>query len=152
MLLSEKGFKSYDALWSRVRSVGEVGKLNYRGVLVDLHQTPLKTEELVELGRRLRTIRGISFRWDSKTMIKYEPLENICLSQKRMGVLSEVRLFIRQLIRIFDMAEQGISLEEMDNDYEMGRVLSTCNGVESRLKLKLLVHHLDLTQQKNRME
>lgn len=119
VLLSEKGFKSYDALWSRVRSVGEIGKLNYRGVLVDLHQTPLKTDELVELGRRLRTIHGISFRWDSKNIIKDELLENICLSQKRMGMLSEVRLFIRQLIRIFDMAEQGGSPEEMDMDREI---------------------------------
>ena len=119
VLLSEKGFKSYDALWSRVRSVGEAGRLNYRGVLVDLHQTPLKTDELVELGRRLRTIHGISFRWDSKAIIQDALLENICLNQKRMGVLSEVRLFIRQLIRIFDMAEQGISPEEMDMDREI---------------------------------
>lgn len=33
VLLSEKGFKSYDALWSRVRSIGQQKRLNYRGVL-----------------------------------------------------------------------------------------------------------------------
>ena len=44
VLVSEKGFKSYDALWSRVRSIGssmgDTKHLNYRGVLVDIHQTP----------------------------------------------------------------------------------------------------------------
>ena len=114
MLLSEKGFKSYDALWSRVRSIGESRKLNYRGVLVDIHQTPLKTDELVELGRCLRTIHGISYRWDPTALVSDELMEKICTNQKRMGVISEVRLFIKQLIHILDMAEQGQTPEDMD--------------------------------------
>ena len=114
ILLSEKGFKSYDALWSRVRSIGESRKLNYRGVLVDIHQTPLKTDELVELGRCLRTIHGISYRWDPTDLVSDELMEKICTNQKRMGVISEVRLFIKQLINILDMAEQGETPEDMD--------------------------------------
>ncbi len=50
VLLSEKGFKSYDALWSRVRTVGDSDALNYRSTLIDLHKTPLKRQELVNLG------------------------------------------------------------------------------------------------------
>ncbi len=119
VLISEKGFKSYDALWSRVRSVGQPGKLNFRGVLVDLHQTPLKTEELVELGKCLRTIHGISFRWNSTDTITDDLIEKICMNQKRMGVLSEVRLFIKQLIRILDMAEQGLLPEDLDMDRQI---------------------------------
>ena len=34
-------------------------------------------------------------------------IEKICAAQKRMGLLSEVRLFVKQVIRILDMAEQG---------------------------------------------
>ncbi len=119
VLISEKGFKSYDALWSRIRSVGEAGKLNFRGVLVDLHQTPLRTEELVELGKCLRTIHGISFRWNSNDTITDDLIEKICINQKRMGVLSEVRLFIKQLIRILDMAEQGLLPENLDMDRQI---------------------------------
>lgn len=119
VLMSEKGFKSYDALWSRIRSIGESGKLNYRGVLVDLHQTPLQTEELVALGSCLRTIHGISYRWEPKEMVTDGVMEQICSSQKRMGVISEVRFFIKQLIHILDMAEQGVSPENMDMDREM---------------------------------
>jgi hypothetical protein len=114
MLISEKGFKSYDALWSRIRSIGESKKLNYRGVLVDIHQTPLKTDELVDLGRCLRTIHGIAYRWDSSVLVSDELIEKICSNQKRMGVISEVRLFIKQLINILDMAEQGQAPEDMD--------------------------------------
>ena len=116
VLLSEKGFKSYDALWSRVRSIGDTGggPLNYRGVLVDIHRTPLTTEELVELGRTLTAIHGNSYRWDAQAAVSDGLIEQICINQKRMGVLSEVRLFIKQLIRVLDMAEQGESTETMD--------------------------------------
>ncbi|MEA3240912.1 MAG: BREX system ATP-binding domain-containing protein [Pseudomonadota bacterium] len=107
VLLSEKGFKSYDALWSRVRSVGEQKRLNYRGVLVDLHQTPLKAEELVSLGQCLRHIHQIAYRWDAKAVVTDKILLDICQNQKKMGLLSEVRLFVKQVIRLLDMTEQG---------------------------------------------
>lgn len=119
VLISEKGFKSYDALWSRIRSIGESRKLNYRGVLVDLHQTPLQTEELIALGQCLRTIHGISYRWEPMKMVNDAVMEEICSSQKRMGVISEVRFFIKQLIHILDLAEQGHSPKGMDMDREM---------------------------------
>ena len=107
VLLSEKGFKSYDALWSRVRSIGQQKRLNYRGVLIDLHRTPLKSIELIDLGRSLRRIHEISYRWDAVKSVTDQLLEDICKNQEKMGLLSEVRLFVKQVIRILDMAEQG---------------------------------------------
>ncbi len=108
VLLSEKGFKSYDALWSRVRSLGQQEqRLNYRGVLVDLHRTPLKSEELVKLGQSLRQIHQISYRWDATDSVPDKLLLDICANQKKMGLLSEVRLFVKQIISLLDMAEQG---------------------------------------------
>jgi hypothetical protein len=115
VLSSEKGFKSYDALWSRVRSIGRQERLNYRGVLVDLHRTPLRSEELVDLGRRLRRIHQIAYRWEAADAVPDKLLEQICTNQKKMGLLSEVRLFVKQVIRLLDMAEQGMNVaEEID--------------------------------------
>ncbi|MBN1932488.1 MAG: DUF2791 family P-loop domain-containing protein [Desulfobacterales bacterium] len=114
VLASEKGFKSYDALWSRVRSVGESSRLNYRGVLINLHQTPLQEKELISLGTCLRRIHEISYRWQAGDLIKDDLIEQICMNQKRMGLLSEVRLFVKQIVRLLDMAEQGKSPEELD--------------------------------------
>ncbi len=120
ILESEKGFKSYDALWSRVRSIGENKRLNYRGVLIDLHRTPLKTGELTALGKTLRTIHGISYRWDAEERIPDNLLADICKNQKKMGVLSEVRLFVKQVIRILDMGEQGDdAMDELDLTAQM---------------------------------
>ena len=107
VLLAEKGFKSYDALWSRVRSIGQQDRLNYRGVLVDLHRTPLKEEELIRLGQSLRQIHQIAYRWDAARAVPDDLLIGICKNQKKMGLLSEVRLFVKQVIRLLDMAEQG---------------------------------------------
>lgn len=136
ILDSEKGFKSYDALWSRVRSIGENKRLNYRGVLIDLHRTPLKTRELTELGKTLRTIHGIAYRWDAEGRITEQLLTDICKNQKKMGVLSEVRLFVKQVIRILDMGEQGEeALEELDLTAQM---------VQSQEEMaQEKVHHLE---------
>jgi hypothetical protein len=115
VLLSEKGFKSYDALWSRVRSIGEGTRLNYRGVLIDLHRTPLETPELVELGRRLRRIHELAYRWQVGGNIDDALLEKLCANQRRMGLLSEVRLYVKQIVRLLDMAEQGDpAVDELD--------------------------------------
>ena len=112
VILSEKGFKSYDALWSRVRSIGEGKRLNYRSVLIDLHRTPLEANELIELGLCLCRIHELAYRWDTKDQIGEGLIKKMCAAQKRMGLLSEVRLFIKQVIRTLDMAEQGSPPEE----------------------------------------
>nr|WP_319491281.1 BREX system ATP-binding domain-containing protein [uncultured Desulfobacter sp.] len=123
VLVSEKGFKSYDALWSRVRSIGasmgDTKRLNYRGVLVDIHQTPLQTRELVDLGRCLLALHGVAYRWSPQEIITDKVIEDICTGQKKMGVISEVRLFIKQLIGVMDLAEQGQAPEEMDMARQM---------------------------------
>ncbi len=116
VLLTEKGFKSYDALWSRVRSIAVTGqqnqRMNYRGVLIDLHRTPLQEDELLRLGESLRQIHQISYRWDAVDAVPDQLLKDICANQKKMGLLSEVRLFVKQVIRLLDMAEQGEDVQE----------------------------------------
>ncbi len=114
VILAEKGFKSYDALWSRVRSVGEGGRLNYRSIVIDLHRTPLETSELLDLGRRLRHIHELAYRWEAEAIVTDPFIQQVCETQQRMGVLSEVRLFIKQVIRYLDMAEQDGTLEGVD--------------------------------------
>lgn len=112
VLLSEKGFKSYDALWSRVRTVGDSDDLNYRSPLVDLHKTPLRRQELVDLGVFLRKIHEISYRWSAEQSLSNDLIVKMCEKQEEMGALSEVRLFIKQMIRCLDLTEQGNAMEE----------------------------------------
>jgi hypothetical protein len=114
VILSEKGFRSYDALWSRVRAIGEGGRLNYRSIVIDLHRTPLETAELLELGRRLRHIHELAYRWEAEPLVPDTFIERVCEAQQRMGLLPEVRLYIKQMIRYLDMAEQEGSLEGID--------------------------------------
>jgi hypothetical protein len=114
VILAEKGFKSYDALWSRVRSVGESDRLNYRSIVIDLHRTPLENAELVELGRRLRRIHELAYRWEAANIVTDDFIVEACETQQRMGLLAEVRLYIKQVIRYLDMAEQDGTLEGVD--------------------------------------
>ncbi len=119
VLLAEKGFKSYDALWSRVRSVGDSQRLNYRSIVIDLHRTPLETSELLELGQRLRRIHELAYRWNPEPIMTDAFIQQICDTQHRMGLLPEVRLFIKQIIRYLDMAEQDGTLEGIDLTAQM---------------------------------
>jgi hypothetical protein len=112
VLLSEKGFKSYDALWSRVRTVGDSDELNYRSTLIDLHKTPLRRQELVDLGVSLRKIHEISYRWSAEHSVPNDLIARMCEKQEEMGSLSEVRLFIKQMIRCLDLTEQGNPMGE----------------------------------------
>jgi hypothetical protein len=114
VLLADKGFKSYDALWSRVRSVGESRRLNYRSIVIDLHRTPLETLELLTLGKRLRHIHELAYRWSAEAIMTDAFIEQVCQTQQRMGLLPEVRLFIKQIVRYLDMAEQEGTLEGID--------------------------------------
>ena len=114
VILAEKGFRSYDALWSRVRSVGESSRLNYRSIVIDLHRTPLQAAELIELGKRLRHIHAMAYRWEAAPIVTDDFLEQVRATQQRMGLLSEVRLYIKQIIRYLDMAEQEGTLEGVD--------------------------------------
>lgn len=109
VLRAEKGFKSYDALWSRVRTAGDSEALNYRGTQIDLHRTPLNVEELIDLGVALRRIHELSYRWNAADMMPDDRILKMCEAQREMGVISEVRLFIKQMIRYLDMGEQGVS-------------------------------------------
>jgi hypothetical protein len=112
VLLSEKGFKSYDALWSRVRTIGDSDDLNYRSTLVDLHKTPLRRQELVNLGLSLRRIHEISYRWIAEQSVPNDLIVQMCAQQEEMGALSEVRMFIKQMIRFLDLSEQGEAMSE----------------------------------------
>jgi hypothetical protein len=114
VILADKGFKSYDALWSRVRSVGENRRLNYRSIVIDLHRTPLEIPELLELGKRLRGIHECAYRWQAEPIMTDAFIQQVCETQQRMGLLPEVRLFIKQIVRYLDMAEQDGSLEGID--------------------------------------
>lgn len=114
VILADKGFKSYDALWSRVRSVGENRRLNYRSIVIDLHRTPLEVPELLELGKRLRRIHECAYRWQAEPIMTDAFIQQVCETQQRMGLLPEVRLFIKQIVRYLDMAEQEGTLEGVD--------------------------------------
>jgi P-loop Domain of unknown function (DUF2791) len=114
VILAEKGFKSYDALWSRVRSVGESRRLNYRSIVIDLHRTPLEPAELIELGKRLRYIHELAYRWEAAGIVTDDFIAQVCATQQRMGLVAEVRLYIKQIIRYLDMAEQEGTLAGVD--------------------------------------
>ncbi len=55
----------------------------------------------------MRKIHEISYRWSAEQSVSNDLIADMCEKQEEMGVLSEVRLFIKQMIRFLDMAEQG---------------------------------------------
>jgi len=66
------------------------------------------------LGRRLRCIHDIAYRWQAEPIVTDAFIQQVFDTQQRMGLLPEVRLFIKQIIRYLDMADQDGTLEAVD--------------------------------------
>jgi hypothetical protein len=59
----------------------------------------------------LRHIHELAYRWEAASIVTDDFLEQVCETQQRMGLLAEVRLYIKQIIRYLDMAEQDGTLD-----------------------------------------
>lgn len=81
MFTSPRGFQEYVALWQRAGLAfglqREDEPVNYRGVVVDLERTPLSSEELVEIARRVRAIYGVAESWDAASGMPDDVLERL---------------------------------------------------------------------------
>ena len=64
---------------------------------------------MVSIVNALRQIKD-----DLASLLSPAFIEQVCQTQQRMGLLPEVRLFIKQIVRYLDMAEQDGTLEGVD--------------------------------------
>ena len=73
-----------------------------------------KQSVVLDLGKRLRRIHECAYRWQAEPIMTDAFIQQVCETQQRMGLLPEVRLFIKQIVRYLDMAEQDGTLEGLD--------------------------------------
>ena len=69
---------------------------------------------MIELGKRLRYIHELAYRWEAAGIVTDDFIAQVCATQQRMGLVAEVRLYIKQIIRYLDMAEQEGTLAGVD--------------------------------------
>jgi hypothetical protein len=62
----ERGIRSYEALWQRLRPVGEPSGVNFDSTVADLGASPLSAEDYLNLGKRLRAVHAIANEWDAE--------------------------------------------------------------------------------------
>lgn len=61
----ERGIRSYEALWQRIRPIGDGAGRSFDATLVDLTQSPLSPEDFRRLGERIRAIHSIANDWNA---------------------------------------------------------------------------------------
>ncbi len=126
MFTSDRGFREYDALNSRLEPalqasdlVTKIGGVDYRGTIINLEDTPLSPEDYFNMATKVRDIHAIALEWDAHAALPddllKEIVDSIIQSQRN---ISTPRLVTTTVAVIAELAEQGqrIDVESSINE------------------------------------
>jgi len=113
MYTQSKGFLEYDALRSRLdpamKSLSQQKTfVDYRGVIINLEDTPMKKDDLINMATNVRDVHAIALQWDAEKDFPEEAIR-IIVDQilREQYNISTPRLVATTIARVADLAEQG---------------------------------------------
>ena len=107
---SDRGFSSYPALWRRIRGLEPSGEVNYRATVVDLTRTPLTSADLLEVGRRIRSVHAIAREWDPNGRVSDDYLASaakLAASGQLTLTFSPTGVFVKFVTEELETAHQS---------------------------------------------
>lgn len=129
----EKGFKSHDALWARVKPQINSNKPNYFGPIINLDKTPLSEEDLIALGRKVKEYHALAMDWEPEEKMIDGLIEGITkrLVHRPIGsVAAPPRVFVRTLCSLMDTLFSEVRREDIDIDTFLAE---TIDEIESEI-------------------
>jgi hypothetical protein len=128
MYTQNKGFLEYDALRSRLEPAMKALSqqktfVDYRGVIINLEDTPMVEEDLVKMATNVRDVHAIALQWDAEENFSEETIRIIVEQILREQYnISTPRLVATTIARVADIAEQGGEydiIQEIQASYEV---------------------------------
>jgi len=119
MFTSDRGFREYDALNSRLEPalhtsdlVTKIGGVDYRGTIINLEDTPLSAVDYYTMAVKVREIHAIALDWDANAALPDNVLKEIVdsITQQQRNI-STPRLVTTTVAVIAELAEQGQGLD-----------------------------------------
>lgn len=115
MLVDSRGFQEHQPLWDRLRVYAEQSakeKPSARQPLVYLEATPLRLEDFVEIGRKIRHVHGRAEGWDAEAAYPDLVLERMAeLVEGSRSDIGKPRWFVTSVVRDLDrkLADPGFN-------------------------------------------
>ena len=128
MYTQNKGFLEYDALRSRLEPAMKALSqqktfVDYRGVIINLEDTPMVEDDLVKMATNVRDVHAIALQWDAEEYFSEETVRIIVERiLKEQYNISTPRLVATTIARVADIAEQGGEydiIQEIQASYEV---------------------------------
>lgn len=115
MFTSERGFREYDALNSRLEPashtsdlISKMAGVDYRGTIINLEDTPLNAADYYLMAEKVRNIHAIALDWDAREALPdnflRELVDTIIKEQRN---ISTPRLVTTTVAVIAELVEQG---------------------------------------------
>lgn len=109
MFESPDYFPRYDALATRIQPVSD--RLNWRGTVIDLDQTPLDADEMLAMARRIVAIHRIAYPSTSEIALSDEYLDALIVEVVSARVrIAKPRLLARIVVDELERARQEASI------------------------------------------
>jgi hypothetical protein len=119
MFTSDRGFREYDALNSRLEPalqalelITKIGGVDYRGTIINLEDTPLSTEDYYAMAVKVRDVHAIALAWDAQSALPDNVLKGMVdsITQQQRNI-STPRLVTTSVAVIAEIVEQGQRLD-----------------------------------------
>jgi hypothetical protein len=129
MFTSQRGFMEYEALRSRLepasmasQGTGGQRRVDYRGTVINLQDTPLSREDHCEMAKRIRAVHATALNWNPVEKVPDSQLEEIVDRVMASSYnISAPRLVATTVATVVDLAEQGAEYnvnQEIEQAYD----------------------------------
>jgi hypothetical protein len=108
LYVTDRGIPSYTALQQRIGGlIKDFAERDYRALTINLNRVPLKTEELLELAKRIRAIHALALGWEPEERITDDILLQIAQRAAGRGEYRGPRYLVQATVRTLENAEQN---------------------------------------------
>ncbi len=121
VFMGERGFREYEALRERVEPIdanllheltGELPRIDYRAVVIDLATDPLTADCYRELARKITKIHGCAFNWRPEETIKDTMLDKLIndVMTRHRGEAGRLRILCKETVQLLQQAKNRFSI------------------------------------------
>jgi hypothetical protein len=102
----DRGIRSYEALWQRLKPVGDHEGANFEATVADLAANPLTATNYREIGERIRAVHAIANDWEADRRVTDDFLTEAgrTAAQARSLAVAPTRILVKVVIDELDRA------------------------------------------------
>lgn len=106
-----RGIPSYDALWTRVRTLDQFDERDSRAITINLDRIPLTQEDLLELAKRIRSAHATAIGWDAESRLPDGILAPLASAAAQQAEIASPRYLVQAVVTALERLQQDPQLQ-----------------------------------------